>query len=508
LTRRRLIGRGVVTAAGALIGRPAFAVRALQRAQPRIGVVGAGIAGLTASLTLHDAGYAATIVEAADAVGGRMHSNTFTWADGQTSEWCGEFIDSGHRTMRALAARFQLPTVDLFADTPPDAQETRFFFGRYYPREAAQRDFAPVYATIQEQLAAIGPEVGFDTVSPEAAFFDRMSVARWIDAYVPGGRRSPLGQLLNVTATTENGIDTDALSALSLIGFLGAAPALFAASDQRYHLGGGNQRLPEAIAAHLTAVDPVCELRLGWRMTRLEQTPAGVTLALVTPEGLHEEWFDHLILTVPFVVLRTLNTVQAGFDALKRQAIQELAYGTNTKLQLQFTHRFWNDPGPWPSPTAGIIVSDAGFHVAWDVTRGQPGAAGIVNLYSGGALGASFRPDGPYTTTDSAPVRAAVDRFLPLLDEVWPGASAHYAGTATLSYPTGDPHLLGSYSAYTLGQLTTFGGYEGVRQGRIHFAGEHCSREFPGFMEGAAAAGIRAAEEILADLERSRTDGE
>jgi monoamine oxidase len=105
-------------------------------------------------------------------------------------------------------------------------------------------------------------------------------------------------------------------------------------------------------------------------------------------------------------------------------------------------------------------------------------------------------------------VRAAVDRFLPLLDEVWPGASAHYAGTATLSYPTGDPHLLGSYSAYTLGQLTTFGGYEGVRQGRIHFAGEHCSREFPGFMEGAAAAGIRAAEEILADLERSRADGE
>ena len=108
--------------------------------------------------------------------------------------------------MRALAARFRLPTVDLLADTSPDAQETRFFFGRYYPREAAQRDFAPVYAAIQEQLAAIGPEVGYDAVTSDAAFFDRMSIARWIDAYVPGGRRSPLGQLLDVTATTEKAV--------------------------------------------------------------------------------------------------------------------------------------------------------------------------------------------------------------------------------------------------------------------------------------------------------------
>jgi len=39
-----------------------------------------------------------------------------------------------------------------------------------------------------------------------------------------------------------------------------------------------------------------------------------------------------------------------------------------------------------------------------------------------------------------------------------------------------------------------------VRQGNIHFAGEHCSVNFQGFMEGGASEGVRAANEILADL--------
>jgi len=51
-----------------------------------------------------------------------------------------------------------------------------------------------------------------------------------------------------------------------------------------------------------------------------------------------------------------------------------------------------------------------------------------------------------------------------------------------------------------VGQCTRFGGYERVRQGPIYFAGEHCSVEFQGFMEGAAREGKRAAHEILHDL--------
>jgi len=39
-----------------------------------------------------------------------------------------------------------------------------------------------------------------------------------------------------------------------------------------------------------------------------------------------------------------------------------------------------------------------------------------------------------------------------------------------------------------------------VPEGPIHFAGEHTSYDFQGFMEGGARSGQRAAREILAIL--------
>ena len=50
-----------------------------------------------------------------------------------------------------------------------------------------------------------------------------------------------------------------------------------------------------------------------------------------------------------------------------------------------------------------------------------------------------------------------------------------------------------------MGQYTQFSGYEGARQGNCHFAGEHCSGAFQGFMEGGATEGARAAQEIISD---------
>jgi monoamine oxidase len=63
--------------------------------------------------------------------------------------------------------------------------------------------------------------------------------------------------------------------------------------------------------------------------------------------------------------------------------------------------------------------------------------------------------------------------------------------------PARDPNLLCSYSYWRVGQYTAFAGYEGVPQGPIHFAGEHCSQDFQGYMEGGAREGARAANEVF-----------
>lgn len=188
---------------------------------------------------------------------------------------------------------------------------------------------------------------------------------------------------------------------------------------------------------------------------------------------------------------------QAG--TFRSRAIQQLGYGTNSKLVLQFDDRYCNGRGAWPGIGDGFIQTDLPFQSAWDSSRAEPGLDGLLTDYTGGSRGAAFQPAGPYTTSKSSALTGRyAEQFLEQLEIVWPGISSHYNGLATFSYPTGDPNLRGSYSTYEVGQYTGFGGYEPVPQGRIHFAGEHTSYTFQGFMEGGAESGKRAAKEILA----------
>ena len=154
--------------------------RQARHADVRVGIVGAGISGLAAALALHDRGIPTTIFEAADRVGGRMHTDGETWENGQTSEWCAELIDSDHTAVLELIDRFGLPLVDLWTGSPLDAEDTLFFEGQYYPRHQATRDFDPVWQILEEQLEAAGYPTTWDNFTPAARELDEMSIAGWI----------------------------------------------------------------------------------------------------------------------------------------------------------------------------------------------------------------------------------------------------------------------------------------------------------------------------------------
>src|SRR5712692_9638984 len=166
LTRRDFLKATGATVGAAALGGPLSALAAAaQGATPsRIAIIGGGIAGLNAALTLQDAGIASTVYEASNRVGGRMHSDspltnpngTSTWDNDQTSEHCGELIDSGHKTILKLANRFNLPTVDLLGAEPIQSSETYYFFGQYYPRAQAIADFKPVYNAVHQDMSAAG----------------------------------------------------------------------------------------------------------------------------------------------------------------------------------------------------------------------------------------------------------------------------------------------------------------------------------------------------------------
>ncbi|MGZ3496113.1 MAG: flavin monoamine oxidase family protein [Vulcanimicrobiaceae bacterium] len=506
MPRDAFLRSAAAAAAGALLGPALSHGTSWARGRERIAIIGAGMAGLTTALQLHDAGIASTVFESSNRIGGRMHSERGYWDDGQHTEWCGAMIDSKHATMRALAHRFGLPLSDTFAAIPNGARDTAFLRGKYYPMPEADRDFAQIYMTLRRQLLEMGEVTAYNSATPTARKLDAMSMAAWIERYVPGGAKSNLGALITDAYRNEYGREPEEQTSLNLVYMLGIQDGytsdggkinVLGYSDQRYFIANGNQRLPIAIAAAL----PKGSVKLGYRMTSIRKLSNGsYLLSFTTPHGPVKEQFDRVVLAIPFIVLRGLDYSGAGFDARKDRAISQLGYGIHTKLHMQFKRRPWQSRGPWPSPTTGQIWTDLRFQNSIDFTLGQPGPCGIIERFTASTPALLDMPMQPYAKIGESPaVERHAHEFLAQLDEIWPGVSRDWNGKATMSNAQVDPNLLATYSCWLVGQCTTIAGYEHVRQGRVHFAGEHTSVDYQGFMEGAASSGVAAAHEILAD---------
>jgi monoamine oxidase len=505
ISRREFVKRsGTVGAAVAIAGPLALARSARAANATRVAIIGGGIAGLTAALTLQDKGVLSDVYESSQRVGGRMHSD---WQEGssfanfwggQQAELCGELIDSNHKTILQLAQRFGLPTVDLLQAQPNGTEDTYWIFGADYPYAQASSDFKPVHQTLQGQVQQTSYPTLYNNFTSAGQFFDRMTLYDWIDTYVPGGQDSQLGTLLNAAYNEEYGAETPGQSALNLIYLLGykSGPgtwSIYGASDERYHIVGGNSLLPVAIANAL----PTGSVHHGYRMTAISvASDRSINVSFANGTTIN---VDHVILTMSFPVLRTLNYKKAGFDPMKQTAITQLGAGSNAKLMLQFKSRLWNAQG-----STGSMYSDLPFQSGWEVTRGQSGATGILVEYPGANRSKSMAQSSPYTTnaTNSA-VTTFAQQFLAQIEPIFPGITARWNGQAMLSTPVTDPNFLCSYSYWKPGQYTSFSGYEKMRQGNIHFAGEHCSQDFQGFMEGGASEGVRAANEILSDVKKA-----
>jgi monoamine oxidase len=499
ISRREFVMRsGAVSAAAAVAGqmasaKPAFAARA-----PRIAIIGGGIAGLTAALTLRDRGVYADVYESSTRLGGRMHSDWTEfghgfWDNGQQAELCGELIDSDHTTILQLARRFSLPVADLLKAQPKGTTDTYWVFDGRYPYRQASEDFKAVNRVLQKQLSAIGPSTVYNSYTAAGKFFDEMTVYEWITKYVSGGHHSPMGALLNAAYNEEYGAETSGQSSLNLILLLGYGPgtwSIYGTSDERYHIAGGNSLLPLAIAKVL----PSGSIHLGYRMAAIKANTGGsVTVSF---DNGRRVTADQVILCMSFSVLRTLDYSKAGFDALKKRAITQLGSGHNVKLNMQFSSRIWNSYG-----STGTVYTDLPLQSGWEVTRAQSGSTGIFVEYPGANVSRSMGQPIPYTTTATNPrVSAFARQALAELERVFPGTARRWNGKAMLSTPFTDPDFLCSYAYWKPGQYTGFSGYEKVRQGNIHFAGEHCSINFQGYMEGGAEEGVRAANEILSDL--------
>jgi monoamine oxidase len=453
----------------------------------RIAIIGAGVAGLNTAYKLQKAGLTAKIFEGADRTGGRMFTAANLLGDGFTTELGGEFIDSNHEEMLALMQEFNLERIDVRAKEAASLKpESYFINGRHYTQGQAARAFVPLAKRIFKDYDAMEDVVDYKHEGGGTAV-DKQTLTQYLDKV---GASGWLRELLEVAYVTEYGLDADEQSALNFVGLIGTGDlenpkelVLLGESDERYKVRGGNQRVVDELAKRLDS-----QIQRRHRLEAIKSKGNGFTLTFQTGGGVVDEDADIVVLAIPFTLLREVK-MQVEMPDVKKRVIQELGYGTNAKVLVGFKSRVWEKQG-----YSGATYSDELFQLAWANSFLQPGPAGGITLYSGGKLGLE---------AGKGSIEEAVQRLLPGFNKAYPGSTAERNGkVARMHWPT-FPWTKASYAAYKPGQWTTIAGAEGLPVGNLFFAGEHCSYDFQGYMNGAAQTGADTAKAIMAKVSGS-----
>ena len=484
--RRRFLRTAVAAAAAAGV-TPVFKSAARGPHSPRIIIVGAGTAGLLCAYRLQQQGVEARVIEASTRAGGRMFSLRKFFPDDQLTELGGEYIDSGHRTMRGLVKELGLTLNDLGSEEEPEGAHAFFFDNRLLPVDGSFIDvFRPVAKAIANDLKQmkVRGEISYDT--PHAKATDRLSIPEWFEKRRINGLAT---KILRAAYVGEYGLEIDQQSALNLLLTMGdETPGdefrIFGPSDERFHIAEGNDSVPTRLAERLK--NPV---EFGTRLEALTSDGNGFTLALRRDNAANEAKADIVVLALPFTILRQLD-VRVKLPDAKRKAIQELGYGTNAKLIAGFSRRVWEE-----SESTGYTFTDLEFQCCWETSRGQSGSHAILTNFAGGNLGQHL---------NEGEMEARAATFASQVERIYPGTLAAFTKKAVRQHWPSSPFALGSYTCYRPGQYSTLADSVAAPFGNLFFAGEHTSAEFNGYMEGAAESGERAAKEVLAKVGRGR----
>ncbi len=457
---------------GAMVTRRSLALA--PRSRGRGIVVGAGLAGLVAAYELERQGWQVTVLEARDRVGGRVVTRRSPFLAGQRAEGGGEYIDSlrvhpqMHHYIRAMGLRLEP------VHRPPE-QGLYYLQGQRLPlsdRALEERFGTQVVADDHRLWQALGElaqeitDLEHPERSPHAAQWDQVVLSRWLDEL----GQSPVGRGLSDQYLRGEYDDPEWLSLF----FLVQQAALYRqVPDHRiemYRIAGGNDQLPQRLAAALQG--PVL---YDCPVTAIRQTPQGVTVTHSQGQ-LTADW---VVVATPLPPLRTVQ-FEPPLSPVVQQGIAELNYGSHVKVMSQFRDRPWRSQG-----ITGPTITDLPLGFISEATAHQPGTPGILTAYVAGQYGRQLLAQTP---------TQRVATVLEQLETLYPGIGASFHTAITEPWAE-DPWVRGSYSAYGPGQLTRFWPALRQPQGRLFFAGEHTDT-YIGYMEGAVRSGQRVAQQI------------
>jgi monoamine oxidase len=499
---------GAAVAATAAAGP--MAVRSALADEARVVIIGAGLAGVRCAHLLSKHAIEADIYEGSPFIGGRVFSDSFSFP-GLVTERGGSFISTEHNRLRNLVNTLGFKLEALNGGALFEGEEIYRIDGEYYTLERATADWGDVWKIFKQELHDAPWPQTYDSFTPRGAVLDNMSIPEWFASEkflnTPIGPDSNFAKLNYTNAMVEYGAEFNLQPALNLLYLLAWNPKNslipLPGTDEFYHVIGGNDQVIDKMVDELPGQIHNNKM--------LEAITGSDSLGPYTchfADGTSVV-ADKLVLTLPFRLLREVSIDTAiwdGFSSPKREAIERMGMGTNGKIHFELAHRTW---GPGYSREIegvervlnGVVYTDPNdFQLIWDDSVPSFGVEdrAILLYYPSGNLGTMLNGTdamGPAHPDDVAAV-------LSQIETVFPGATAAFDinKNAIQSSWFHSPWQKGSYSYWPIGGYTSFVGAAELVEGNIHFAGEHTSVEFQGFMEGAVESGERAATEVFQSL--------
>ncbi|HQE12080.1 MAG TPA: FAD-dependent oxidoreductase [Flavipsychrobacter sp.] len=505
-SRRKFIGNSSKAAAGIAVGLtvPSF-LSSCGTSTPKqdiedslleVAILGAGMAGLNCANHLLSSGIRFKIFDADRRCGGRIltHYNDALQL-GIFPELGGDFIDSNHKDMIALAKEFQLDLLDLIAEQEKEGwvKDIYYFDNRNISEKEIIKEFKKIAPKLVSDIDALGEN--YDT--PEAETLDNMPLSNYIQQLHCA---KWLKDLLDAAFVAEYGLDTNEQSTLNLLSIIDPNTdegfKVFGSSDERFRIKGGNSKLIEAL------VDKVGKenISLNHEVMAIDELEDGsYNISFKNKEVVRAKT---IVCTIPFTILRTISLNLKDLSANKRKCIDELGYGNNTKLVLGYKGQPWRNK---KNNAMGYVFTKDMVN-GWDGTSNTSdnNTNGAYVAYFGGTFSknlavVSFKnPLAPPTHVwrTELPKEQVTER-VNQLGAIFKQSKEQFLDKHVFVNWIDYPFVKASYSCYKPGQWTTIAGLEMLPVGNCYFAGEHCSEQFQGFMNGAAETGRHVAEVLM-----------
>ncbi len=475
LSRRTFLKSSLVTGGLLLPSRYVFAK---DRLSPKVVIVGAGISGLNAAYKLKKAGIYAKVFEASKRTGGRILTVKNMIAEGSTTEFGAEFIDSGHSEMHGLVKEFGFDLVDVQRPGERDYKDTYFFGGKIH----SEKEFIEEIKPFADQLNTDFTYYANQNMEMLKKF-DKLSIAEYLKKV---GISGWVYDLLDAAYCTDFGADIDEQSAINFIDFaLIKQPEkeliMFGESDERFKIKGGNQMIVDQLYHRVRE-----QVKLEHILESVTSNGSGYKLGFQMPNGsVSEVNADYLILAIPLSILKEIK-FKVDLPPGKKKAIHEIPMGKNDKFFVGFKDKPWREKG-----LNGNFYTDESFQCGWDHTRLQKAKEAGYTFFLGGRR-----------VTQAKLTAEQTLKYVNELNKAYPEVKDLYTGKRNYSNWCGNKYIKGSFSVFLKGQKMGLAQELKKPVGNIFFAGEQASMEDNGYMNGGAETGRTSAEAIIKRIKR------